>query len=72
MVITLPTQLEVALSEEARRKGVSPESLALGVLGERFLPVVPRDEWERRLFGAAVDCGVSLPDSALGREEMYE
>jgi predicted RNase H-like HicB family nuclease len=32
----------------------------------------PRDEWERKLFAMGVDCGVSLSDSALSREEMYD
>jgi predicted RNase H-like HicB family nuclease len=32
----------------------------------------PRDDWERKLFAMGVDCGVSLPDSALRREEMYD
>ena len=76
MVITLPPQLEVVLSEQARRRGVAPEILALDALRERFLPaassVEPRDEWERRLFGAAIDCGVSVPDSALSSDGLYE
>ncbi len=76
MVITLPPQLEAVLSEQARRRGVTPEVLALDALRERFLPasapLEPRDEWERRLLGLAIDCGVSLSDEALSREEMYE
>jgi hypothetical protein len=31
-----------------------------------------RDEWERRLFGAALDCGVSVPDSALSSDGLYK
>ena len=68
MVITLTPQLEAALSEQARRRGVAPETLALEALRERFLPapaLEPRDEWERRLLGLAKDCGVSLSDEAL-------
>ena len=76
MVITLTPQLEAALSEQARRRGVAPETLALDALRERFLPAAadlePRDEWERRLFGAAIDCGVSVPDSALSSDGLYE
>jgi hypothetical protein len=76
MVVHLPPQLETALSEHARRRGVSPETLALEALRERFLPALPAveplDEWERRLFGAALDCGVSVPDSALSSEGLYE
>ena len=74
MVITLDGDLEARLIELARRQGVAPESLALNVLRERFLAnaaLQPRDEWERRLLGAATDCGVSLSHEALGRE-LYE
>ena len=49
MVITLPTDLTAALSEQARRRGVAPEALALDVLRQRFPSVSadlePRDEW---------------------------
>jgi hypothetical protein len=76
MVINLPPQLEVALREQAQRRGVAPEVLALDALRERFLsktlPVEPQDEWERKLFGAALDCGVSVPDSALSSEGLYD
>jgi len=50
--------------------------LALDALRDRFLPKVPpvepRDDWERKLFGAAIDCGVSVPDSALSSDGLYE
>ncbi len=76
MVITLGADLESALNDLARQQGVAPEVLALNALRERFLApalrVQPRDEWERRLLGAATDCGVSLSDAALSREEMYD
>ena len=76
MVINLPPQLEAALIEKARQRGVAPEILVLEALRNRFLPnvaaVEPRDEWERRLFGAAIDCGVSVPDSALSSDGLYE
>ena len=32
----------------------------------------PRDEWERKLREFASDCGVSLSDSAVSREGIYE
>ncbi len=76
MVITLGPDLEAALSEVAHTQGVAPETLALETLRERFLaaPVrlQPRDEWERGLLNAARDCGVSLPDSALSSEGLYD
>jgi hypothetical protein len=76
MVITLDPALTAALTERARRQGVAPEVLALNTLRERFLepaaPLEPQDGWERRLLGLAKDCGVSLSDAALSREDLYE
>ena len=76
MVITLTPQLEAALNEQARRRGVDPAILALEVLRERFLPgvapVEPQDDWERKLFEAAVDCSLSVPHSALSSDGLYE
>ncbi|HEY7155102.1 MAG TPA: hypothetical protein VH575_14155 [Gemmataceae bacterium] len=75
MVITLDPELEAALNEVARHKGMAPEVLALNVLRERILSMyvlVPRDEWERGLLELALDCGVSLSNEALSREELYD
>jgi hypothetical protein len=76
MVITLGPDLEAALKEAARQRGVAPEELALNALREQFMGVAsslqPRDEWERGLLEAARDCGVSLPDSALSSEGLYD
>jgi hypothetical protein len=76
MTITLDPGLEAALNELAQRQGVAPDVLALNVLRERFLTpapaIQPQDEWERRLLGLAKNCGVSLSDEALSREELYE
>ena len=76
MVITLGPELESALNEQAKKQGVALEDLALKALRERFLaptpPIQPRDEWERSLLGAATDCGVSLSDSAVSSEGLYE
>ena len=76
MVLTLGPELETALQEEAQRRGTDPRNLALDVLKARFLAhgsvITPRDEWERRLLNIAIDCGVSLPDSAFGSDELCE
>ena len=76
MVITLGPDLEAVLCDVARKQGVAPEVLALSALRERFLAhallLQPRDEWERGLLDAARDCGVSLPDSALSSEGLYD
>ena len=74
--ITLGPELEAALNELARRKGIPPEVLALSALRAQFIaqpsPVQPQDQWERQLFGAAVDCGVSISDSALSSDGLNE
>ena len=74
MVITLPRSLELALTDQARRRGISAEVLAVDALCEQFLPTSPiaGDAWEQRLFGAALDCGVTVPDSALSSDGLYE
>lgn len=75
MLLTLPPQLESALEEHARGQGVPPETLAVEVLRRHLLPVAPPapvDEWEQRLFGAAIDCGVSVRDAALSSDGLYD
>jgi hypothetical protein len=72
MVLTLPPRLETALAEQARQRSVTPEALAVDVLIRHFLPFTPADEWERRLFEAAVDCVVALSNEALSRESLYD
>jgi hypothetical protein len=76
MVIKIGPELETALTERARQQGVTPETLAVNALRERFLvpatQVKPPEEWERLLRQAASDCGVSLPHSALSSEGLYE
>jgi hypothetical protein len=76
MVITLTPQLEAAIGEQARQRGLAPEILALEALRERFLPdkppIEPRDDWERGLLAAARDWGLSLHDAALSSEGLYD
>jgi len=75
MTLTLEVDLASALNEQARRQGIAPEVLAVNALRERFLATAalqPRDEWERGLLEAARDCGVSLSNSALSSEGLYE
>jgi hypothetical protein len=76
MILTLGPELEAALNESARRQGIAPEVLAIDILRARFVgpsqALQPRDEWERRLLGAATDCGASLTHGALSSEGLYE
>jgi hypothetical protein len=75
MNLTLDPKLEAALDEEAQRQGLGPETLALNALREKFIPRQPieaRDDWERRVLAAGSDCGVSIPASALTRDELYD
>ena len=72
MTLTLDPKLEAALAENARQRGVAPEELALDVLRRKFIPMEPQDDWEREVFSIGAETGVSLPDSALSREELYD
>ncbi len=75
MVIHLDAELEAALTEQAARNGQTAETLAIHALRERFITIAslqPQDEWERGLLAAARDCGVSLSDAALSRENLYD
>jgi predicted DNA-binding antitoxin AbrB/MazE fold protein len=36
------------------------------------ISAAPQDEWEQRVVALARDCGVSLSDSALGSDGLYE
>ena len=75
MVITLGSDLESALNDAAHKQGIAPEVLAINTLRARFLAAAtlqPRDEWERDVLAVAQDCGVSLPDSALSSEGLYD
>lgn len=75
MVIPLDKKLEAALVEKAREKGTTPESLAVSIIKDEILAAIeiqPQDEWERGLLEAARDCGVSLSNSALSSESLYE
>ena len=76
MTITLGTELESALKAQADNQGISPETLALNALRDRFLAnsslLEPRDAWERKLREAASDCGISLSDWDVSREAIYD
>jgi hypothetical protein len=76
MVIRLTAELEAVLTDHAARRGVSAEHIALDALRHQFLgnaaSLEPQDDWERGLFNAALDCGVSVPDWALSSEGLYE
>ena len=77
VVVELDAELEAAIRKVAVSYDASPEAMALNVLRQRFLrkpvvPLIPRDDWERELLAIAVDCGVSLPDSAITSEALYD
>jgi len=72
----LPPAERIALAREllASVAALAPwEALPMSELTRAAVPPpVPADEWERRLFAAAIDCGVSVPDSALSSDGLYE
>lgn len=72
MVIHLDPKLAAALAAVAKAQGVTAEELALATLRGKFAPIEPQDEWERKLLALATDWGVSLPNSALSSEGIYD
>ncbi len=72
MVITLDAELEAAVKNAAEKQGETPESLVVTALRRRYLPFLPKDEWERQLLTIGIDAGVSLSDKALSSEGIYE
>ncbi len=60
MTVTLTADLEQAVAEDARKRGIAPEDAALNALREKFLPVLPSvdagdalSEWEQMMQDAA-------------------
>ncbi len=60
MTVTLTRELEDAITEAARGRGLSAEAVVLGALREKFLPVAQAadagdalGEWEQMMRGAA-------------------
>ena len=49
-----------------------PEGAKVKVEVQRPSLLVPQDDWERSLRALAIDCGVSLSNEALSREELYD
>lgn len=76
MTINVDSDLEAALNEHARRQGVTPETLAVNVLRQKFIASAglgeAQDEWEQLVLGLATHCGHSLPADALSSEGLYE
>lgn len=78
MIIALTPELEQKLAQKAQELGTTPESFILSKLQEEFTvpfqkqPFEPQDEWERRLLGIGINCGVSLSNEAVSSEGLYE
>ncbi len=79
MTLTLTPDIEKELTEEAQRRGTTPERLALERLrangaatGKPSPGLEPRDEWDRLLATATSNCGVSLSDEAVSSEGIYD
>lgn len=60
--LLLPDKVRVKLTIDAQR-GTGSTSSSI---------IEPQDEWERRLLELAKDCGVSLSDSAVSSDGLYE
>jgi hypothetical protein len=67
MTITLTPELQQAIGEDARKRGVTAEEVALTALRERFLPEMPfggtednLSEWELEISAAAAQVDAVL------------
>ncbi len=76
MVISIGPELEAVLIEQARRQGTTPDALAVSVLREglmaKAITLPSQDDWERRLRSLAKNCGVSLSNTAVSSEGLYD
>jgi len=76
MTLTLDPQLESTLNERAQAEGISPETLAIKALWEKFAahhsPIVPQDDWERDLLKIGRNAGIALSNEALSSEGLYD
>jgi hypothetical protein len=75
MIVELGPDLGAAVREEAERHSQKPEEYVVRAiqiaLARERQPIEPRDDWERAILAIGIDCGVSLPDSAFDRENLY-
>ena len=69
MTVTLTADLEQAIGEDARKRGITLEEAALSALRKRFLPEMPfggtednLSEWELEISAAAVAVGLAPAD----------
>jgi hypothetical protein len=75
MEINLSRELAAIIAEQAKRRGITPESLAIEVLQQRFplpRPELSHEEFMKRIDSIGVDCGVSPPNSAMSSDELYD
>lgn len=80
MTIVLPARVESELIARAKGRGITPEALASEVIQQQMepqLPLVPRDDWERRVLAIGVDPGAPVTDRdardrALSSEGLYD
>lgn len=76
MTINLDAELEAKLTALAEANGMAPDEYVRLLLRQQVVPKAVRplsdEEFERRLRSIATDCGVSLTNEQLSREEMYD
>ena len=76
MTIKIGPEQRTMLTTLARELGKTSGELALELLTQRIKAKYslrePQDDWERQLLALGRDCGVSLSNEALSREEIYD
>jgi len=64
---SIPEEATPEMPADPATNRITPEEAA-----EWLKNFQPRDDWERRILAMGRDCGVSLSDEALSREEIYD
>ena len=68
----LTPELEAALVENAKTRGMAPEALAIEILEAKVLPRALSPEREQLIRSFGIPGGGSVPDSAFLAENLYD
>jgi hypothetical protein len=72
MILTLNEKLSAAVIENASKRGVVPEALAIEFLRRKFLPTASAEDWDQRMDLIRVDREDVSPEGVLDREALCE
>lgn len=70
--VALARELLASVTAPVADPGAAPALTEAELRRASMTPPIPTDEWERALFAAAIDCGISVPDAALSSDGLYD